>query len=157
MTSKVKSVPEGFHNVTPYLSVKGAAAAIEYYRKVFGATERMRPMTMPDGRIGHAEISIGDSTIMLADEFPEMNIRGPRSIGGSAVTLHLYVDDVDDVARRAVAAGAKLLRPVEDQFYGDRTGTLEDPFGHVWMIATHREDVSSDELQKRFEATSGKK
>jgi PhnB protein len=144
----VKPIPEGYHAVTPYLVIKGATAAIDYYKKVFGATERMR-MDAPGGTIGHAELVIGDSTIMLADEFPDMGFRSPKTIGGSPVSLVLYVEDVDTVFKRAVGAGAKELRPVADQFYGDRMGTLEDPFGHVWSVATHTEDVSPDEMERR--------
>ena len=151
MAANVKAVPEGYHTVTPYLIIKGAAAAIEFYKKALGATELMR-MPQPDGRIGHAELKIGDSHVMLADEFPEMNNRGPKTLGGSAVTIHLYVEDVDAVARKALAAGAKELTPVKDQFYGDRAGKLEDPFGHVWYISTHKEDLSPEEIQKRAKA-----
>ena len=143
-------IPEGYHSITPYLAVDGAAAAIEFYRKAFGATEVMR-MPAPGGKVGHAEIEIGGSRIMLADEYPDMNFRSPRTYGGTPVGLHLYVEDVDAVAGQAVAAGAKELRPVKDQFYGDRTGSFEDPFGHVWHIATRKEDLSPDELQRRAE------
>ena len=148
MTGKVKAVPEGYHSVTPYLIIKGAADAIVYYKKALGATELMR-MPQPDGRIGHAELKIGDSHVMLADEYPEMNNRGPKSLGGSPVTIHLYVEDVDAVAGKALAAGAKELRPVKDQFYGDRAGKFEDPFGHIWYISTHKEDLSPEEITKR--------
>lgn len=149
MASNVKAVPEGYHTVTPYLIIKGAADAIEYYRKALGAKERMR-MPQPDGRIGHAELEIGDSAIMLADEFPEMNVRGPKSIGGSPVTIHLYVDDVDAVAKKALAAGAKEIQPVKDQFYGDRAGKFEDPYGHIWYISTHKEDLSPEQISQRM-------
>jgi PhnB protein len=149
--SKVKPIPEGYHTATPYLIIKDAARAIEFYKKAFGATELMR-MTQPDGRVGHAEIKIGDSPIMLADEFPEMGSRSPQSLGGSPVSLYLYVVDVDGLAKRAVEAGAKLVRPVKDQFYGDRSGSVEDPFGHQWHIATHVEDVAPDEIDKRAAA-----
>src|SRR5437867_13128742 len=128
---KVKPVPDGYHNATPYLIVDGAAKAIDFYKRVFGATERMR-MPSPGGKIGHAEIKIGDSMIMLADEHPEMGFRSPQSIGGSAVGLALYVEDVDARFNQAIAAGGKVMRPVKHQFYGDRSGTLTDPFGHVW-------------------------
>jgi len=148
---KVKAVPEGYHSVTPYLIVDGAAAAIEYYKKIFGAVEVMR-MPGPDGRIGHAEIKIGDSHVMLADENPEMNAHSPKSAGGTAISLVLYVDDVDKVVERAVAAGGKLERPVEDKFYGDRMGGVEDPFGHRWYVGTHIEDVSPEEMKKRADA-----
>jgi PhnB protein len=144
-------IPAGFHSATPYLMVNGAASAIEFYKKVFGASEIMR-MPDPSGKIAHAEIRVGDSVIMLADESPERGNRGPQTIGGTAVYIALYVNDVDAVARQAVAGGAKLLIPVADQFYGDRSGRLEDPFGHIWIVATHKEDVSSEEMQKRFKA-----
>jgi PhnB protein len=151
MTNKVKPIPEGYHTATPYLIVTGAAKAIEFYKSAFGADEIMR-MPQPDGRIGHAEIKIGDSTIMLADEFPEMGARSPQSLGGSPVSILLYVENVDTVFARAVAAGAKVQRPLADQFYGDRTGGVTDPFGHVWYIATHTEDVSEEEMKKRAAA-----
>ncbi len=154
MTSPAKPIPDGYSAATPYLCVKGAAAAIEFYKKAFGATESMR-LGMPGGKIGHAEIKIGKAPIMLADEFPEMSVVSPQTLGGSPVTIHLYVEDVDAIAGQAVAAGAKVLRPVEDQFYGDRAGKLEDPFGHVWWIATHKEDVSPEEMQKRATALFG--
>lgn len=144
----VKPIPDEYPGVTPYLSVKGAAGAIEFYRKAFGATELMR-IDAPGGKIGHAEIKIGDAVVMLADEHPEINFRGPEALGGSPVVLHLYVEDVDAFCQRAVAAGAQLIRAVEDQFYGDRSGQLRDPFGHVWSIATHIEDVSPEEIKKR--------
>ena len=147
----IKAIPEGYRTATPYLIVKGAAEAIEFYKHAFGATEMLR-MADPQGRVGHAEIRIGDSVIMLADEHPAMGYRGPRALGGSSVSILLYIDDVDTVFERAVKAGAKALRPVADQFYGDRSGTLEDPFGHVWTIATHVEDVSPEELKRRAEA-----
>jgi PhnB protein len=147
----VKPIPDGYHSVTPYLIVKGAARAIDFYKQAFGATELFR-MADPSGRVGHAEIKIGDSPVMLADEFPDMGYRGPESLGGSAVSLLIYVENVDAVAGQAVAAGAKVLRPVKDQFYGDRSGTFADPFGHVWTIATHKEDLSPEELQQRSEA-----
>lgn len=151
MPEKVNPIPDGYHSVTPYLVVDGGARAIEFYKQAFGATELFR-MEGPDGRIGHAEIKIGDSHIMLADEHPQMNARGPRSFGGSPVSLMLYVDDVDTTVGRAVEAGAKLTRPVADQFYGDRTGGVEDPFGHAWYVATHVEDVPPEELKKRAAA-----
>ena len=146
----VKAIPDGYRSVTPYLIVKGAGRAIDFYKKVFGATERMR-MGGPNGTIGHAELEIDDSVVMLADECPDMGFRSPQSIGGSGVSLHLYVKDVDACFNRAVASGAKALRPVQDQFYGDRSGTVEDPFGHVWSISTHKEDLSPEEIQKRME------
>jgi PhnB protein len=151
MTSKPKPIPDGYHTATPYLIVKGAAQAIEFYKKAFGATELMR-MPQPGGKIGHAEIKIGDSPIMLADESPDVGARSPQSIGGSPVSIMLYVEDVDRMFSQAVAAGAKVKRPVADQFYGDRTGGIEDPFGHLWYIATHKEDVSPEEMRKRAAA-----
>ena len=151
MTSKVKPIPDGYTSVTPYLIVDGAAAALEFYSKAFGAKEVLR-FPAPGGRIGHAEIMIGDSHVMLADEHPEMGIKGPKAIGGSPISIMLYVEDVDAVAKQAEAAGAKITRPVADQFYGDRTGGLEDPFGHTWYVATHVEDMSEEEMQKRMAA-----
>lgn len=150
----VKPIPDGYPQVTPYLCIDGASAAIAFYRKVLGATERMR-MPAPDGRIGHAELQIGDSVIMLSDEYPEMDMRGPKALGGTAVTMSVYVEDVDAVFDRAVNAGAKALRPVADQFYGDRTGTFEDPFGHRWSVGTHVEDVSPEEMAKRAAEAMG--
>jgi PhnB protein len=146
-----KPIPDGYRTATPYLIIKGAADAIEFYKRAFGATELLR-MADPQGRVGHAEIKIGDSVIMLADEHPAMGYRGPRSLGGSSVSILLYLEDVDGVFERAVKAGAKAQRPVADQFYGDRSGTLEDPFGHVWTVATHVEDVPPEEMQRRAEA-----
>ena len=151
MSSNVKPIPEGYHSVTPYLIVNGAARAIEFYKQAFGATETLR-MAQPDGRIGHAELKIGDSTIMLADEFPEIDARCPESLGGTPVMIHLYVEDVDAVAQKASSAGAKELRPVQDQFYGDRSGMFADPFGHKWNISTHKEDLSAEEVRKRAAA-----
>jgi len=150
----VKPIPEGHHNVTPYLIVSNAAGAIDFYKRIFGATEVMR-MTGPDGRVHHAELRIGDSLIMLADEHPEVGARSPQSVGGSPVSFLLYVEHVDAVAQRAEAAGAKILRPPKDQFYGDRTATLTDPFGHQWTVATHVEDVSPEEMRKRAAAAAG--
>lgn len=149
----VKPIPDGYAHVTPYLIVDGAGEAIEFYRSVLGATERMR-MPAPDGKIGHAELQIGDSVIMLADEVPEMDARGPRTVGGSPVSLLVYVEDVDRVFDRAVQAGAKALRPVEDKFYGDRSGSFEDPFGHRWDVASHVEDVPPAEMAERAAAAS---
>lgn len=145
---RVRAIPSGYHAVTPYLSVRGAALAIDFYKEAFGATEVMR-MPGPDGKLGHVELQIGDSRLMLSDERDELPFLGPQSRGGTTVHLHLYVEDVDSVVRRAVAAGAKELRPVQQQFYGDRTGTLEDPFGHVWHVATHVEDVPLATLKKK--------
>src|SRR5437588_4731231 len=147
----VKPIPEGYHTVTPYLVVKGAAKALDFYKQAFGAKEILR-FPGPDGKIGHAEIKIGDSHIMLADEFPEMDARSPQTIGGTPVGLMLYFEDADSVNARAVTAGAKVLRPVQDQFYGDRAGTITDPFGHKWTIATHKEDLSHEEMEKRSAA-----
>jgi PhnB protein len=146
--AKVKPIPDGYPRVMPYLAVDGAEAAIAFYGTVLGATERVR-MGAPGGRIGHAELQLGDSVIMLADEFPEMGNRGPKSIGGSPVTLTVYVEDVDEVFDRAVKQGASVLRPVENQFYGDRTGMFEDPFGHRWSVSTHVEDVAPEEMARR--------
>jgi PhnB protein len=149
MAGKVKPIPEGYQVLTPYLVCKDAARAIEFYRNVLGATEKMR-MPAPDGKVGHAELQFGSSLLMLADEYPEMGYRGPQAFGGSPVTLHLYVDDVDAVFKRAVSAGAKERQPVENKFYGDRSGTIEDPFGHTWNLSTHIEDVSPEEMEKRM-------
>jgi PhnB protein len=146
-----KPIPDGYHAVTPYLIVSGGAKALDFYREAFGAVERLR-IPGPAGRIGHAEIVIGGSCIMLADEHPEIDAVGPHTVGGSPVGLHLYVEDVDAVVARAVAAGATLTRPVADQFYGDRIGGITDPFGHRWWIATRKEDLSSEELQRRAAA-----
>jgi PhnB protein len=151
----VKAIPEGYHTVTPYLVIKGAAKAIDFYKNVFGATEAVR-MDDPSGKIGHAELKIGDSHIMLADEYPEMKFRSPQSYGGSPVSILLYVPDVDATVDLAVSSGAKLDREVKDQFYGDRMGTIVDPFGHVWSIATHKEDVSEDEMKRRAAQLYGK-
>ena len=152
--AKVKPIPDGYPRVTPYLHVDGANAAIEFYSKVFGATERMR-MPAPGGKIGHAELQIGNSVIMLADEFPDMNVRGPKAIGGTPVTVMVYVEDVDKAFDRAIKGGAKEIRPVMDQFYGDRSGEFEDPFGHRWNVATHVEDVPPDEMPKRAATVMG--
>ena len=151
----VKPIPEGYHSVTPYLIIKGAADAIEFYKKAFGATELFR-FPAPDGKIGHAEIKIGDSPIMLADEFAEMGYKGPQALGGSPVSLMIYLEDVDTVFNRAVEAGASVKEAVQDKFYGDRTGTLTDPFGHVWHVSTHKEDVSMEEMEERAKAASAK-
>jgi PhnB protein len=150
----VKPIPDAYPRVVPYLVMDGAAAAIEFYEKVLGTKERMR-LDAPEGRIGHAELELGDSLIMLADEVPDMNIRGPKSVGGSPVTLSVYVEDVDGVFERATEAGATTLRPVEDQFYGDRVGQFEDPFGHRWSVATHVEDVPPEEMEKRAAQAMG--
>ena len=145
----VKPIPDGYHSVTPYLYIRGAARAIEFYTRAFGATEVVR-MDGQNGTVGHAEIKIADSTIMLADESPQMGALSPQTIGGSAVSLLLYVTDVDTVFARAVKEGATVERPVADQFYGDRMGGVKDPFGHVWFIATHVEDVSPEEMKRRM-------
>ncbi len=144
----VKPIPDGYHTLTPYLIVKGAAAALEFYAKALGAQELVR-MADPSGRVGHAEMKIGDSPFMLADEFPEMGAVAPPAGGGHSVSFLVYVPDVDAAFARALAAGAKAVRPVQDQFYGDRSGTLEDPFGHQWTLATHVEDVSPEEMERR--------
>lgn len=150
----VKPIPEGYHSVTPYLIVNDAAQAIDYYKQAFGATELFR-MNGPDGKIGHAEIRIGNSPVMLADESPDMGYRSAKTIGSTPVSLMIYVEDVDTVFPRAIAAGGKEHRPLQDQFYGDRSGTLEDPFGHIWSIATHKEDVSPEEMDRRMAAMMG--
>ena len=148
MSDKVKPIPEGYHSVTPYLCVSDAARAIEFYKEAFGATEVGR-MEAPGGRIGHAEIKIGDSHVMLADEFPEINFRSPQTLGGPSAQFMIYVEDVDARVEQAVAAGAKLVRPVKDQFYGDRSGGVEDPFGHFWYISTRIENLTLEEIKKR--------
>ena len=152
--SPVQPIPDAYPTVTPYLCVDGAAQAIECYTAVFGATERMR-MDGPDGRIGHCELGLGTSMIMLADEHPEIGFLSPQKLGGTPVTLSIYVEDVDATFERALQAGATALRPVENQFYGDRSGQLEDPFGHRWSIATHVEDVSPEEMARRAETQTG--
>ena len=149
-----KPIPDGYHTATPYLIIGGAGDAIEFYKKAFGATELFRFPT-PDGKIGHAEIKIGDSPIMLADEYPEMGYKGPQSLGGSPVSIMIYVEDVDTIFNQAVAAGATVKEAVTDKFYGDRLGTVADPFGHVWHISTHKEDVSIEEMQKRAQGAHG--
>jgi PhnB protein len=151
MMATVKTIPDGFHAATPYLCCRDAQKALAFYKEAFGAVETMC-LAEPSGRIGHAEFKIGDAVFMLSDEYPEMGVRSPQALGGSPVTMHLYLDDVDAFARRAVAAGATLTRPVSDQFYGDRSGNLEDPFGHRWMIATHIEDVPAEEMDRRYRA-----
>ena len=147
----VKPIPDGYHSVTPYLMIQGASEAIEFYKQAFGATEVFR-LAQPNGKIGHAEIRIGDSSIMLADPCEEGAFRNPRSLGGSSVGMHVYVEDVDAQFAQALRAGAKAVKPVQDQFYGDRTGTLEDPFGHIWFLAAHKEDIAPDEINRRAEA-----
>lgn len=147
----VKPIPEGYHSVTPYLAVRNASAALDFYQKAFGATELMR---MPDdkGKISHAEIRIGDSPIMLADEHPDIDFLGPESRGGTTVGILIYTEDVDALFRRALEAGATEVRPLKDEFYGDRMGTVRDPFGHVWHLATHKEDLSPEEMEERMKA-----
>lgn len=153
--ANVKPIPEGYPQVAPYLAVDGASDAIDFYTEVLGATERMR-MPGPDGRIGHAELELGDSLIMLADEFPDIGHSGPKALGGTPVTISVYVEDVDAVFERAIREGGISLRPPENQFYGDRAGQFEDPFGHRWSVATHVEDVPPAEMEKRAaEAMSG--
>lgn len=149
----IKSIPDGYHTATPYLIVRDAARAIAFYTRAFDATEVMR-LPDSDGKIGHAEITIGNSPIMLADECPDMGYRSPQSLGGATVSILLYVEDVDARFSQAIAAGAMVRKPVANQFYGDRSGTLEDPEGHVWTLATHTEDVALEEIQRRFEAFS---
>ena len=154
---KVKAIPDGYHSVTPYLCIKGAKQALDFYRKAFGA-EALYKLEVPDGRIGHAEIQIGNSRIMLSDEMPEMPdalTRSPSKLGGSTIGLAIYVEDVDARFQQAVQAGAKVRRPVTNQFYGDRSGTVEDPFGHFWTISTHVEDVSPDEIMQRAAGMAG--
>jgi PhnB protein len=151
----VKAIPDGYHSATPYLIVDGAARAIDFYKRAFEAKELMR-IPAPGDRVGHAEIMIGDSVIMLADEHPEIQARGPQHYGGSPVSILLYVADVDALFKQAVAAGGTEVRPVADQFYGDRSGTLKDPFGHSWHLSTHKEDVSPEELNRRMAALAKK-
>jgi len=149
MTSKPAPVPQPA--MTPYLTVKDAASAIEFYKKAFGAIETMR-LAEPGGKVGHAEIMINGSPIMMSDEYPELDALGPQSRGGTTVGIHLYVDNVDEVFTRAVAEGATALRPVKDEFYGDRSGKLADPFGHVWYVSTRKEALSAEEMTKRYGA-----
>ncbi len=150
----VKPIPDDYPQVMPYLIVDGASEAIEFYRRVFGAGERMR-MDGPDGKVGHAELQIGDAVIMLADENHQMGIEGPRSVGGTPVTIHIYVEDADAAFERAVQGGARSLRAVEDRFYGDRSGQFEDPYGHRWNVATHVEDIDDEEMQRRATEAGG--
>jgi PhnB protein len=151
MKNEVSWIPEGYHSATPHLIIRGAAQAIEFYKQAFGAKEMLR-MDAPDGTVGHAEIKIGDSVIMLGDENIEAGILSPKALNGSPVSILLYVQDVDAITAQAVAAGAKITRPIKDQFYGDRTGGVEDPFGHQWYLATHIEDVPLDEMKRRMAA-----
>ena len=154
-TSKVKPIPDGMHSVTPHLVCAGAAAAIEFYKKAFNATEQMR-LPGPQGKLMHASIRIGDSTIMLVDEFPDWGSLGPKARGGSSVTIHLQVEDVDALVKQAAAAGAKITMPVDDMFWGDRYGQIEDPFGHRWSVATHTRDVTPEEMQQAMQKMSSK-
>ena len=147
----VKPIPEGYHTVTPYLAVDDAAEAIEYYKKAFGAKERVR-MEAPEGRIGHAELEIGDSLVMLSDPFPQATTRSPKELGGTSASIFLYVEDVDAVVKQAVDTGATITMEVADQFWGDRFGSVQDPFGHLWSIATHVEDVPPEEMAERAKA-----
>ena len=151
MAEKIKPIPDEYRGATPYLCVKGGAAAIDFYKQAFGARESMR-IPMAGGRIGHAELRVGDALFMLADEFPEMNFRSPQSLGGTPVNIVIYVENVDELVKQAENAGAKVLRPPADQFYGDRMATLQDPFGHSWSFATHVEDVSPQEIEERAAA-----
>lgn len=148
MENKVSPIPKGYHTITIYLTVKNAAKAIDFYKDAFNAVEVIRK-NRPGGKIGHAEIKIGDSNLMLADEFPELGVKSPEAFGGSPVGIFLYVEDVDTMVNQAVKLGATLIRPVENMFYGDRSGAIKDPFGHTWYISTHIEDVSDEELEKR--------
>ncbi len=152
--SKVKPIPAGFHSVTPHLVCAGAADAIEFYKKAFNATELMR-MPMPNGRLMHACIRIGDSNVMLVDEMPEWGALGPKSLKGSPVTIHIFVEDVDAFVARAVAAGAKITMPIADMFWGDRYGKIEDPFGHHWSVATHTRDLSPEQMQQAMQKMGG--
>jgi PhnB protein len=153
MAAKVRAIPEGYHAITPYLVVKGAAKAIDFYKKVFGAREKFR-MDGPGGTVAHAEIEIGDSVVMLADENPQHGALSPATVGGTPVSIMLYVEDVDRTAETLTKAGAKTLRPVQDMFYGDRSGGFEDPFGHRWHVSTHIEDVSPEEIERRMRTMS---
>ncbi len=146
----VRPIPEGYHTATPYLVVDDASAAIEFYKRAFGATERGERMPMPDGTIAHAEIQIGDSALMLSDPFPQGTVQAPKTVGGTTSSILVYVEDVDAAFRRAIEAGATEKRAVEDQFWGDRMGTLTDPFGHMWSLATHVEEVPPEEMQRRM-------
>jgi PhnB protein len=151
--ANVKPIPEGYHSVTPYLIIDGASDAIDYYKKAFNATELFR--MEHQGKIGHAELKIGDSPIMLADEQPALGYQGPKALGGTPVSLMIYVEDVDTIYKQAIAAGGNELKPLQDQFYGDRSGTLTDPYGHIWTVATHKEDVTPEEMDKRIKAAHG--
>jgi PhnB protein len=156
MAKAARKIPEGHNTVSPYLIVDGAARALDFYKRAFGATEKFR-MDAPGGKIGHAEMTIGDTVIMLADEHPDHDAHAPAHFKGSPISLHIYVEDVDKVAQQAIAAGAKVKRPVQDMFYGDRIGTFEDPFGHTWHVSTHMEDLTPEEIGRRAAAEMGKK
>jgi len=147
----VKPIPDGYHSVTPYLIIEGATKALDFYKRAFGAAELFR-LDAPGGKIGHAEISIGNSRIMLADTCEESPTSDPQVLGGSSVGFYVYVEDVDVLFAQAIAAGAKAVKPVQDQFYGDRSGTLQDPFGHIWFLSTHKEDLAPEEINRRAEA-----
>jgi len=149
--NEIEKIPKDYHSITPVLIVKNGDEAIEFYKKGFGVEERSR-MKGPDGRIAHAELKLGDSVFMLSDEYPEMECHSPKTIGGSPVSMYVYVEDVDSIFNKAISAGAKALDPVKDQFWGDRHGRLEDPFGHLWSIATHKKDLSEEEMKKAAEA-----
>lgn len=155
MQNGVSNPPKGYHSITPYMIVRGGVAALDFYAKAFGAAKTMQ-LDMPDGTIAHAEIRIGDSIVMLSEESADWGTKGPHTLGGSPMFLMIYVPDVDAAFARAIAAGATEVRPVADQFYGDRSGTLKDPFGHQWTLATHVEDVSAEEGQRRMEAEFAK-
>ncbi|MDX1900858.1 MAG: VOC family protein [Gammaproteobacteria bacterium] len=156
MKNVVAPIPEGYRSITPYLIVNNASQAIEFYKKAFNAVEVLRMDASPN-KIGHAELMIGDSKLMLADEFPEMDVRSPEAYGGSPITIHLYVENVDATVDKAIAAGGTLLKPIENMFYGDRSGTLQDPYGHKWHVSTHIEDVSDEETRKRAKELFGSK
>jgi PhnB protein len=147
----VKAIPEGYHALTPYIDIENAAEAIEFYKRAFGAKEKVR-MEAPGGKVGHAELEIGDSVLMLADPFPQSSIKTPKELGATTVTLVMYVEDVDAVVQQAVDAGATVTTPVEDKFWGDRFGSVTDPYGHSWSIGTHVEDVSPQEMEERGRA-----
>lgn len=149
--NEIEKIPKDYHSITPVLIVKNGDEAIEFYKNGFGVEERCR-MKAPDGRVAHAELRLGDSVFMLSDEYPEMKCHSPKTIGGSPVSMYVYVDDVDSIFNKAISAGAKVLDPVKDQFWGDRHGRLEDPFGHLWSIATHKKDLSEEEMKKAAEA-----
>lgn len=148
---EIEKIPKDYHSITPVLIVKNGDEAIEFYKNGFGVEERCR-MKAPDGRVAHAELKLGDSVFMLSDEYPEMKCLSPKTIGGSPVSMYVYVDDVDSIFNKAISSGAKVLDPVKDQFWGDRQGRLEDPFGHLWSIATHKKDLSEEEMKKAAEA-----